>query len=115
MFKLMRWLVWLVVFLIVVIGLDQALIRVPMKVPGLEQFQHFYVDFRGRLFGLKDKQPLKSSIEQVIETTEKQPAAAATSAAPRFLYVDDAGALQFADSLEDVPEPYRKDAQRMEQ
>ncbi|HKJ04969.1 MAG TPA: hypothetical protein VJ974_05175 [Geopsychrobacteraceae bacterium] len=115
MLKLVRWLVWLLVSLIVLTGLDQTLVRVPMKVPVLEQFQSFYVDFRGRLLGLTSRQVKQYSVEQVIETTEKQVAPSAKVAGPRFLYVDDSGALQFADSLDAVPEPYRKDAQPMEQ
>jgi len=34
---------------------------------------------------------------------------------PRYLYVDDTGTLQFAESLEAIPKAYRKDAQPMEQ
>lgn len=119
MIKIVRWLVWLLVSLIIVAGLDQTLIRVPMKVPVLEQFQGFYIDFRSRLLGLAGKKVQKSSkkpsIEQVIETTAKTGAVPGKTAAPRYLYVDDAGTLQFADSLEAIPQAYRKDAQPMEQ
>lgn len=119
MIRIVRWLVWLLVSLVIVSGIDQALIRVPMKVPVLEQFQEFYVDFRGRLLGLTGKKaqpvPKKPSIEQVIETTEENVAAPDKTATPRYLYVDDTGALQFADSLEAIPQAYRKDAQPMDQ
>ena len=119
MIKILRWLLWVLVSLILLAGIDQALSRVPMKVPILEQFQEFYVDFRSRLLGLAGKKTNppseKPSIEQVIETTEKKASAPGKDGPPRFLYVDDSGALQFADSLEAVPPAYRKDAQPMEE
>ena len=119
MFKVVRWLVWLLVSLIIVTGLDQTLTRVPMKVPVLEQFQEFYIDFRSRLLGLSgmeiQKPSKKPSIEQVIETMENKGAVPDKAAVPRYLYVDDTGALQFAESLDAIPQAYRKDAQPMEQ
>ena len=119
MIRIVRWLVWLLVSLVIVSGIDQTLIRVPMKVPVLEQFQEFYIDFRARLIGLagKKSQPTskKPSIEQVIETTQKKAAVPDKTATPRYLYVDDTGTLQFAESLEAIPQAFRKDAQPMEQ
>jgi hypothetical protein len=65
----------------------------------------------GLLIGIDQiaKLPGKS-IEQVIETARDTPAAK-TQAPQRYLYVDDSGALQFADSLEQVPPKYRRSAQ----
>jgi hypothetical protein len=114
MLRIVRWLVWLLISLVVVAGLDQTLLRVPLQVPVLAQFQDFYVDFRGRLFGLGGRHERKPSIEQVIETTRTQEAAPSEAAGPRYLYVDDAGALQFADSLEAVPPAYRREARPLE-
>ncbi len=114
MLKLLKLFAWLVFSLAVLIAVDQVLVRVPMTVPGAQQAQIFYVDFRARLFGLVGidgvaKTPGKS-IEQVIEATRKAPVTKAASA-QRHLYVDDSGALQFADSLEQVPAKFRSSAQ----
>lgn len=114
MIRIVRWLVLLVLTLVVFAALDQALVRVPMKLPVLEQFQEFYVDFRGRLLGLVETQKKKPSIEQVIETTEKTAAVPEKESAPRYLYVDETGALQFANSLKEVPLKFRKEAKPME-
>lgn len=114
MLKIIRWLVWVLVSLLLVAGLDQTLIRVPMKVPVVEQFQDFYVDFRARLLGLAGKSMPQPSIEQVITTSEKKSSATAKKSSPRYLYADETGAIQFADSLDAVPPAFRKDAQQME-
>jgi len=114
MIRIMRWLVWLLVSLVVVSLLDQALTRVPLKVPVLEQFQSFYVDFRGRLFSIAGKSRSVPSVEKVIEATKKPAPVADKAAAPQYLYVDKTGSLQFADSLDAVPRAYRQDAQRMD-
>lgn len=114
MIRIVRWLIWLMVSLIVLTLLDQALTRVPMKVPVLEQFQTFYVDFRGRLVGIVSKPEAKPSIEEVIDKTGKSAPAPEKPQAPLYLYSDDSGELHFADRLEDIPPAYRKDAQPME-
>ena len=50
MFRLARWLLWLVISIVIIGGADQALIRMPITVPVLSPLQNFYIDFRGRLF-----------------------------------------------------------------
>jgi hypothetical protein len=117
MIKIVRWLVWMLVSLIALSLLDQALIRVPTRVPVLTQFQEFYVDFRGRLLGLVDRGSGTPSIDQVIDRSKEMERTDNPSpgAVARYLYVDGTGALQFADSLEAVPPQFRKDAQPMEQ
>lgn len=114
MFKLLKLFAWLLVAGVLLGSFDQLMMRVPMKVPGVSQAQTFYVDFRGRLLGLIGidgvaKLPEKS-IEQVIEATQKLPETTSV-ANQRYLYVDDSGALQFADSFELVPPQFRKSAQ----
>lgn len=110
MVKLLKILIWTLLVLAVLTGVDQVLLRVPLKQPGLTQIQQFYVDFRGRVLGLAAVAKTDRSIEQVIERN----AAAKNSAKSkthRYLYVDEQGALQFADSFDQVPLRFRKDAQ----
>ena len=57
MFKLLKMFLWLVLVLVLVGGLDQFLLRVPLDIPGLSQTQTFYVDFRSRLLGLVGVKP----------------------------------------------------------
>lgn len=111
MFKLLKLLGWLVVALLLLIGVDQFLLRVPLDVPGATQVQTFYVDFRSRLLDLIGIDPTpeagQKSIEAVIEASQKGPIE--KSIPPqRYLYVDGSGDLQFADSLEQVPLRYQR-------
>jgi hypothetical protein len=114
MLKLLKLFAWLLFVVVALVAVDQFLVRVPVEVAGVTQAQKFYVDFRGRLLGLvgldlADPVPQKS-IEQVIEANQQAPAPE-TPDQQRYLYVDDSGALQFADSLQQVPEEYRQSAQ----
>ena len=114
MFKLARILLWLLIFLVAAAGLDQFLLRVQVETPGLHQVQQFYVDFRSRLLDLVGTGHQGQSIEQVIEATAV-PKSDPVEKKHRYLYVDKDGDLQFADSLEQVPSRYRKDAQPLAQ
>lgn len=111
MLKLLKLFFWLVLVLVVLGGLDQFLVRVPLELPGLSHTQTFYVDFRSRLLALAgvESSTTQVSIEQVIEKTSTIPQQ--MQQAKRYLYADDAGILQFVDTLEQVPVKYRKDAQ----
>ena len=86
--------------------------RMRMEVPVLQQSQTFYLDFRTRLLNLvsnkSDTTP--KTIDAVIEQTAK-PKSAPSEQLTRYLYVDDSGTLQFADSLQQVPAKYRNEAQ----
>jgi len=110
MFKLLRVIFWLAVAGALVVVIDQALLRAPLETPGLVQVQRFYVDFRGRLFSLVGIEKAQDSIGRMIETAP--PLSPQTGGkGRRYLYVDENGALQVADSYEQVPRRYRKDAQ----
>ena len=114
MLKMLRICLWLVVAMIALAVFDQVMVRIPLQTAGFKQAQTFYVDFRQRLLGLtgvtgKSAPP---SIEQVIETTTQQRQKQPSRPQP-YLYVDERGALQFVDSFEQVPEPFRKDAQSL--
>ena len=110
MFKLLKLFICLILTLVVLGGLDQFLVRVPLNAPGVSQVQTFYVDFRSRLLGLAgvNTSVAPASIEQVIEATNAAPQR--IQQAKRYLYADENGILQFVDSLEQVPARYRKDA-----
>jgi len=124
--KLMKFLLWSVVFLALLLACDQLLLRVPMRQPALATVRSFYLDFRGRLLHLDEHRP-PPTIDQLIDRevqspppvpTAKRLAPAAKTAAPapgpRYLYVDGEGNLQFADRFEDIPRKYRKAARPME-
>ncbi|MCD6187023.1 MAG: hypothetical protein J7K09_02565 [Desulfuromusa sp.] len=111
MLRLLKYFLWVVVILTLTIGFDQLMIELPLHTPGLKQTQRFYVDFRTRLVDLLkgDTGPQPDIIKEVIEKTATAPKQAAKKAS-RYLYVDSAGTLQFADSLQQVPSQYRQDA-----
>jgi hypothetical protein len=137
--RLVSFLFWSFLFLVVCIGLDQLLVRSEMQLPVLAEVRTFYVDFRTRLLHLAQRLPEDQSLskgksvptrpqkgtpvppkaaEPLDAPREGKNAPAKTSLSPvseerlpRYLYVDNEGALFFADRLEDVPPAYRKDAQ----
>ncbi|RME35456.1 MAG: hypothetical protein D6794_09550 [Deltaproteobacteria bacterium] len=115
--KLRRFLLWSLVFLVLLAACDQVLVRLPAGDGALAVVQQFYVDFRRRLFGLVTGEAPRS-IEQVIEKAAQPsgPAkgAAASSAGPRYLYVDGDGNLQFAESLQEIPAAFRSSAQKLQ-
>lgn len=124
--KLLKFLLWSVVFLALLLACDQLLLRVPMQQPALATVRSFYLDLRQRLLRLGEHHP-PATIDQLIdrEVRSQNPpekrAAKATGRAdqeagnnPRFLYVDGEGNLQFADRLEDIPRQFRSSAREME-
>ena len=134
MHRLIKPIFWTLLFFAMLLAIDQLLVQVPPLHPAHAAVTTFYRDFRGRLIDLAfgEKKGAPKSVEAVIEkqqtaegkaapkdagTTDKKPARAAKSAPPeqaqRYIYSDGKGELQFADSLEEVPEQYRAQAQPM--
>lgn len=119
--RLVKFLLWLLIFVLLLVGMDQLLLRVPPVHPAHAAFSKFYRDFRTRLFSIiviPDKETPRT-VEAVIEK-ERQAEASALPATPkasasqsgkRFVYADGQGVLQFADSLEAVPKQYRDSAE----
>lgn len=130
--RLIKPLFWTILFLAMLLAVDQLLVQVPPVHPAHAAVSNFYRDFRGRLIDLAfgEKQAAPKSIEAVIgrqiekpkipaKATAKRPAADSSSAQPavkpgqRYIYSDAGGELQFADSLEEVPVELRGQAQPM--
>lgn len=130
--RLIKPIFWTFLFLIMLLVIDQFFVQVPPVHPAHEVVSNFYKDFRGRLidltFGARKAEP--DSVEAVIEkqqaaekmapttvTADNKPATPAKSNSPaksqRYIYSDGKGELQFADSLEEVPDKYRGQAQPM--
>jgi len=106
---------WVIVFFCVLIGFDQFLLRVEFKTGGMQVAQEFYLDFRQRLISLGGTSGPKS-VEEAINSREVPVATQIQEEkSPRYLYADGSGQLQFADSMEDIPPQFRKDAQRMDE
>lgn len=122
-------------FLGLLLAIDQAFVHLPLDLPGLRQSQSFYLDFRSRLLGLAPAVKVPGlSVEQLIEAEErastkpkavvpapakqqavKAEAAPKGGAGPRYLYPDASGQLQFADRLEEIPAEFRTKAQLLAQ
>lgn len=106
---------WVIIFFVLLLAVDQFMLRVEFKTGGTRVAQEFYLDFRQRLIGLVGG-PEPTTVEEVITDKAPSPAPAAPATpAPRYLYADENGQLQFANSMEDIPPQFRKDAQRMEE
>lgn len=138
-------LLWTAVFLLIVLAIDQLLVRVPASTPAHVAVATFYRDLRGRLVDLakgvkstsasvpasapaKATPPTKSvkgpagSVEAIIEQQQAHSAPAAPPATgrpaakepgPRYVYADSRGDLHFAETLAEVPEPFRDKARRL--
>lgn len=113
--KLRKFFLWSLVFLLLLTGFDQLLLRTPMDAPVLREIQTFYQDFRGRLFALAGA-PSEPTIDTLIEQADQPVAAPASQRAttsPRYFYADENGALQFVESLDEVPTKFRYTAQEL--
>jgi len=121
--RIARSLLWTILFLLILAAVDQFFVRVPIQQPAIKAVRHFYLDFRTRLGHLwPGTQP--TSVEAVIERAEQAPvkpqpvttkAKPAVNKEPSYFYADEKGELRFADSLSEIPERFRKDAQRLEE
>jgi hypothetical protein len=110
--------IWTFVFLLLLLAVDQFLLRVDFAQPQMRIVRSFYLDFRQRLLTLGGSSA-PDSVDEIIESerrgvTPAQTPQRKTAASPRYLYVDQDGTLQFADSLEEIPPALRKGAQRLE-
>lgn len=136
----LKFILWTLVFVAIIAALDQAAVRLEPRQPVFKVARGFYLDLRTRLLRLAGMR--ERSIEEIIERSgplpkppefvsvpaEKPEAPVAptplpraeevkktqTSDSPRYLYIDASGRLQFADSLEEVPESLRSGARAME-
>lgn len=104
--KLIRFIFWSVVFVILLVAADQALLRVELDLPGYREARGFYQDFRSRLLNLGERPSTGVSTEQGSSESSEQ-------AGPSYVYVDAEGSLHFAESLEEVPSRYRENAQEL--
>ncbi len=128
MLRLFKLLFWSLAFVLLLIVVDQVMLRTPPVHPAHAALREFYHDFRGRLLRVIEVVPSQGpeSIEAVIEderdavresSRPSETKADLSSQAPpaesgsRYVYVDRQGVLQFADSLEDIPEAERESAQ----
>ena len=135
MLRMIKPIFWTFLFLIMILALDQLLVQVPPVHPVHAAASNFYRDFRSRLINLvsNEKQATPKSIEAVIEKQQgtretmpqkiKKPGQEQTRSASnlqagkpqRYLYSDSKGELHFTDSLDEVPDKYRGQAQPMGQ
>jgi hypothetical protein len=116
-----RFIFWTLVFMVLLLGLDQFFHRIPASTPIHVEIRTFYLDLRGRLLRLADadKAPTTKPVLPPKSPLQAPPPKGqatnpgAADAAPRYLYVDAAGQLHFADRLEDIPPAFRRDAQTL--
>lgn len=131
MHRLIKPVFWTFLFVIMMLVIDQFLVQVPPVHPAHAAVSNFYRDFRNRLIDLTfgEKQATPKSIEAVIEQQNKEttpkktdkvkaqagkaPSAPQTQKTQRYIYSDGKGELHFADSLEEVPDEHRGQAQPM--
>ena len=112
--RLVRFSIRAALFLAVLLAFDQLVLHVPLDLPGVRETRTFYLDFRDRLLNLAEA-PKAPSIEATIDRSAgKEQETPSAAASPRYLYVDQHGNLNFADSLEQVPLAYRQDVQRLD-
>jgi hypothetical protein len=134
MHRLIKPIFWTFLFLVMMLVIDQFLVQVPPVNPAHAAVSNFYRGFRSRVIDLafNDKKAAPESVEAVIEKQQEQETAPQKSKesgqeqstpakksqageSQRYLYSDGKGELHFTDSLEEVPEKYRGQAQPMGQ
>ena len=134
MHRLIKPIFWTFLFLVMMLVIDQFLVQVPPVNPAHAAISNFYRGFRSRVIDLafNDKKAAPESVEAVIEKQQKQETApqkskesgqeqskpaksSQASESQRYLYSDGKGELHFTDSLDEVPEKYRGQAQPMGQ
>lgn len=117
-----RAILWILLTLGFALVADQCLIHLPDQPAALKAARTFYKDFRQRLFALGGPQTIEDVLQQAPPPVPAQPSPGERRAFPpapapaqpqRYLYVDSQGELQFAESLEEVPQAFRKDAKPM--
>lgn len=122
---LLSLLLWGVVALLLLAAVDQFFVRIPQRQPLLATARAFYLDLRGRLLNLgaatpappapaADAKPATTPSPAPVGKPAALPAAKKPAAGDKtagFVYADGEGVLRFADTLEQIPARYRKDAQ----
>ncbi len=109
--------IWTVIFVVLLLATDQFMLRVEFSQPQMQVARSFYLDFRQRLISLGGgAEP--DSVEAVIESTQSDTTPAVVLRrneveSPRYLYLDADGTIQFADSIEDIPDELRNGAERL--
>lgn len=127
MLRLIKVLVWVFLFGVVLLGMDQFFVQIGPMHPAHATARDFYLDFRKRLiatFVEVGKTPTES-IEAVIdkqqktfrklspdivgrpETPDTISPSQASPESQRYIYSDQNGELHFADSLGEVPKDLR--------
>ena len=106
--RLAGFLLWSCLFAALLLATDQIFLRLPMPLPVLGEVRIFYLDFRQRLLQLPQcsSRPVPAP---KITTHLARKAGAKPAPSPRYVYADDQGNLQFAESLEEVPAHLRRD------
>lgn len=117
-------LLWSGVFLALLVALDQLLLRTASEAPGVRAVQSFYLDFRQRLQGLPRGKPAVRRPLPAAAPTQPPAAGTAkpagvspappTASPPGYVYADEEGSLQFADTLQEVPSRYRGEARPLQ-
>ena len=131
MLRLIKVLVWVFLFGVACLAMDQFFVQVDSMHPAHATARDFYLDFRKRLIATfvdAGKAPMES-IEAVIDKQQKtvrnmSPGIVGKSEIPdavtlpqaspesqRYIYSDQNGELHFADSLDEVPKDLRPQAQ----
>ncbi len=109
--------IWSLLFVVLLLACDQLMLRIEFTQPQMQVARSFYLDFRHRLISLSGGvEP--ESVEAVIEATRPDTVPGVVSRrnkgdSPRYLYVDEEGVIQFADSLEEIPHELRSRAERL--
>lgn len=109
--------IWSIIFFALLLAADQFMLRVEFSRPQMQVAKSFYLDFRQRLIALGGDE-IPESVEAVIDSSDDASTPGIVlkrneGDAPRYLYLDTDGNIQFADSLDDIPRELRGEAERL--
>lgn len=123
---------WTLIFLALLLAIDQLFVRVPLEVRGLREVRTFYIDVRSRLISIRKVVPpsregqepagksgkaekaTKPPVKRDTRPETRETSAVSPKESPHFVYTDEGGNLQFAASLDEIPAKLRRDAKRLE-
>lgn len=103
---------WVVLSILFLVAFDLGMVHIPCESKGFNRIRNVYIDFRSRLFspGTENSGDELDRFMQERLSNHRE----AGEKGPRFFYADQHGGIHFVEKLQDVPQKFRSQAQKLE-